>query len=81
MSMLGAVLAAGHHWQEAEPYLVKAYEGVVEKSTDVFDVEVLQTLGLRVVEFYKSTGQSAKAAQWRQRVEADILRLKATTPK
>jgi tetratricopeptide (TPR) repeat protein len=76
MSMLGAVLTAQRRGQEAEPYLLKAYEGVAGASTGPGEVDDLRTMGQRVVECYKSMRQLAKAAEWVQHVDTDLRRLK-----
>jgi len=78
MSQLGKVLAAQRdRWEEAEPLLVKAYEGMAAGKKEAGS-GIFKDAGLRVVDFYTAKGQPGKATQWRRRVEADVLKSETT---
>ncbi len=76
MSQLGEVLAAQpDRWNEAEPLLLEAYEAMTP-GKNLEEIEVFEEAGKRVVDFYTAKGLPAKAAEWRRRVEADVLKSK-----
>jgi lipopolysaccharide biosynthesis regulator YciM len=69
--MLGGSLLGQKKHAEAEPLLASGYEGmkqrenlIPQQARAVFLKEALQ----RLVQLYEATGQSEKAAQYRQRL-------------
>jgi len=78
MSQLGGVLAAQRdRWDEAEPLLVKAYEGMALGKKQAGS-GLFKEAGMRVVDFYTAKGQPGKATEWRRRVEADVSKSERT---
>jgi hypothetical protein len=69
-SLLGASLLGQKEYAEAEPLLLSGYEGMKEREDQIPAAgkprltEALQ----RLVQLYQATGQSGKAAQWRQKL-------------
>jgi hypothetical protein len=72
VSIWGAVLLGQGKYAEAEPLLLKGYEGMTQ-------VEVLGPLQRRmkadvgrwIVRLYEATNQPEKARAWREKLEAD----------
>ena len=78
MGKLGELLAAQpDRSNEAEPLLRKAYEEMPPPQS-LLGRKTLEAAGQRVVDFYTAKGQPAKAAEWRRRVAADVLKSKTT---
>ncbi len=77
MSELGEVLAGQRdRWDEAEPLLVKAYEGMSLGKKQAGS-GLFKEAGMRVVGFYTAKGDAGKAAEWRRRVEAEVAKSEA----
>jgi tetratricopeptide (TPR) repeat protein/tRNA A-37 threonylcarbamoyl transferase component Bud32 len=67
-TLLGASLAGGHKYVEAEPLLVGGYEGMKQNVAAVSDLkrQKMKKAGELVVNFYAAWNKPDKAAEWRQ---------------
>lgn len=69
-SELGGALAGLLRFAEAEPMVVKSYEAL-EKLASTIPIRsrvVVAAAGKRVVQFYASAGNPARAQEWRERI-------------
>jgi len=75
-SMLGEALAQQGKYAEAEPLLVAGYEQLKESETMLpTQREIRLTESLRrLVDFYVATGQTAKADEWRAKLDMNNQR-------
>jgi serine/threonine protein kinase len=82
MSALGSALLGQKKYQEAEPLLLKGYEGLKQRQAQLPAsarprlTEALQ----RLVQLYDTTGQKEQAARWRKELETTTAP-KTSTPK
>jgi tetratricopeptide (TPR) repeat protein len=69
MSQLGAALAGQEKYTEAEPLLLRGYEGLEAHEAEIPAPHKtkLSEARARVAELYESWGKSEKAAEWRKR--------------
>ena len=68
-AILGASLVGERKYEEAEPILTSAYDGLVEKRESML-AEFRPTIagwGERIVAMYESWGRPEKAAEWREK--------------
>jgi eukaryotic-like serine/threonine-protein kinase len=70
-STLGASLAGQKRYAEAEPLLLSGYEGMsrLEASIPPINKPSVQRAGEWIAALYQSSGQTAKAAEWRQQLQ------------
>ena len=78
LSRLGAVLFAQRRWEEAEAALSQAYDGLAAQVLAASEVEGLETTAQRLIDLYGARRQTPKAAALRQRLIADLARVKAS---
>ena len=67
---------------EAEPLLVKSYEGLQQRQSrrpDISRVAVLKEASQRVVQLYEAWGKPDQAAEWRKRL-AEATNAPAKSP-
>jgi WD40 repeat protein len=71
-SMLGGVLMGQKNYADAEPLLVKGYEGMKqqEASIEPRDKRRLKEAVERLVQLYEETDKKDEAAKWRKELEA-----------
>jgi tetratricopeptide (TPR) repeat protein len=71
-STLGASLSGQRKFAEAEPLLLSGHEGLarLEATIPPASKTALVQAGDRIVALYQSSGQPAKAAEWRQKAAA-----------
>jgi hypothetical protein len=71
-SLLGGALLGQKKYAEAEPLLLKGYEGMKqqEKSIQPRDKRRLKEAVERLVQLYEETDQKDEAAKWRKELEA-----------
>jgi tetratricopeptide (TPR) repeat protein len=69
VSLLGETLAGQQKYAEAEPLLLRGYEGMTagEATHHVADRKIREA-GERVVRFYEATGQPEEAREWRAKL-------------
>ncbi len=69
VSLLGETLAGQQKYADAEPLLLRGYEGMKagEASHYVADLRIREA-GERVARFYEATGQPEKAREWRAKL-------------
>jgi tetratricopeptide (TPR) repeat protein len=72
MSVRGAALSGLGRYAEAEPLLLRGYEGMKEREAVIPPLErrLMAEAGERVVLFYRLTQQMEKASAWLERVAA-----------
>src|SRR5262249_16597490 len=72
-SVLGAILVGQQKFEEAEPLLLKGYEGIKEREATLRGDERYRLIEARerLVRYYEITNQPEKAREWRQKVEED----------
>ena len=73
-SMLGEALAGQNRFEEAKPFLIKGYEGLIslpETNLKSVSAELIPALD-RLVGFYDALGESEQAAEWRKTRKAVI---------
>ena len=81
LNLFGATLAAHKKFEEAEPILLKAYEGrslVGESKTPAFtplDFKAEAYPGERILKLYEDWGKPEKLAEWRDRLGPDKTRI------
>jgi tetratricopeptide (TPR) repeat protein len=70
-STLGASLAGQKRYADAEPLLLSGYEGMsrLEASIPPINKPSVQRAGEWIAALYQSSGQTAKAAEWRQQLQ------------
>ena len=69
-SQLGGCLLGQKKYSDAEPFLVAAYAGLMQRKAKIPDtgkVRLRETLE-RLVQLYESTGQTEKAAEWKKKL-------------
>jgi serine/threonine protein kinase/tetratricopeptide (TPR) repeat protein len=72
MSLVGGALLGQKRYAEAEPYLLKGYEGVKQRAAQIGHEHWLfsPTDALeRLIRFYEATNQPEKAREWREKVK------------
>ena len=71
--LLGETLAGQQKYADAEPLLLRGYEGMKagEASHHVADLRI-RDAGERVVRFYEATGQPEKAREWRAKLPPPV---------
>jgi hypothetical protein len=71
-SLLGGALVGQKKYAEAEPLLLKGYEGMKqqEKSIEPRDKRRLKEAVERLVRLYEETDKKDEAARWRRELEA-----------
>jgi tetratricopeptide (TPR) repeat protein len=71
-SNLGSSLAGQRKFAEAEPFLLSGYEGLsrLEATIPPVNKPALDNAGQWLVALYESSGQPAKAAEWRKKIKA-----------
>jgi hypothetical protein len=68
-SVLGVILLGQRRYAEAEPLILKGYQGMKEQEATYLGVELeLGEAGERVVRFYEVTNQPEKAREWREKL-------------
>jgi tetratricopeptide (TPR) repeat protein len=70
-STLGASLAGQKRYADAEPLLLSGYEGMsrLEASIPPINKPSVQRAGEWIAALYQSSGQTAKAGEWRQQLQ------------
>jgi tetratricopeptide (TPR) repeat protein len=70
MSVLGEILVGQQKYSEAEPHLLKGYEGIRQREATLHASERrrLTEAGERVVRFFRVTNQPEKAHEWREKL-------------
>lgn len=73
VSTLGAVLCGQKNYVQAEPFLLRGYEGMKRREALLQAVWKLRMAeaGERVVRFYEVTNQSEKARAWREKLSTE----------
>jgi serine/threonine protein kinase len=71
MTLHGAVLTGQRRYAEAEPVLLKGYEGMNRSIKLALGWRRLAEAGEWVVHFYEVTNQPEKAKEWRKKVSRD----------
>jgi len=73
-SQLGAALAGRKKFVEAEPHLIRGYEGLKEREprTPAQGKRELATAAARLVPFYEAWGKKEKADEWRKKLGAPM---------
>jgi hypothetical protein len=76
VNLLGAILAGRQRYAEAEPPLLRDFEGMKEREAilPAGEKRRMAECGERVVRFYEMTGQPEKARAWREKRTADARR-------
>jgi serine/threonine protein kinase/tetratricopeptide (TPR) repeat protein len=74
-SVLGEILVGQQKYVEAEPHLLKGYEGMKQREATLHASERrrLTEAGERVIRFYEVTNQPEKAREWREKVKPKLL--------
>ena len=82
MSQLGAALAGLGRHPEAEPLLVRGYEGLKTREAKIPSLRKrhLPEAAARIVPFYESWGKPEKAAEWRTRLATEKIEPKTQFP-
>jgi hypothetical protein len=81
-SGLGAALAGQKKFAEAEPVLLKAYEGLAQREPLIppfFKGHVTSAIE-RIVELFDAWGKKDKADEWRKKLEEAKVRIKPPSP-
>ena len=81
-SMLGGTLLGLHRFAEAEPLLLSGYEGLKSRETatpPANPVRIKDALE-RLVQFYTTMEQPAKAAEWQTALEDHVTRTRRPPP-
>ncbi|MFO0846568.1 MAG: serine/threonine-protein kinase [Gemmataceae bacterium] len=74
VSILGAVLWGQHNYTEAEPLLLRGYEGMQSREALLQAIwkRRMGEAGQRVVHFYEVTNQLKKARAWREKTKTKL---------
>lgn len=72
-SMLGAALAGQKKYRAAEPLLISGYEGLLRREASVPQNarSAVEQAGERIVEFYRASGSTEKAAEWKSEIHQE----------
>ena len=82
LSLMGSALSRQVKYAEAEPLLLSGYDGMKQReSTIPAPTKVLSRAVNRLVQHYESSGRSADAAVWKERLELLKQRDIATAPR
>jgi serine/threonine protein kinase/tetratricopeptide (TPR) repeat protein len=69
-SMLGGALSGQQKYAEAEPLLVRGYEGLKQRKDQLPEPAMLTKALEQLVQLYEATGRTDRAAAYRQELEA-----------
>jgi hypothetical protein len=71
-SVLGASIEGQKKYAEAEPLLLSAYDGILQRKSGLSAPEMgrLRRAGERIVRLYQDWGKPAKAAEWRAKLRS-----------
>jgi eukaryotic-like serine/threonine-protein kinase len=72
MSLLGACLLGRGEYAEAEPLLIRAYEGLESRDAEMLPQikKMIPEAAARLVQLYEAWGKPVKAAEWRAKHSA-----------
>jgi eukaryotic-like serine/threonine-protein kinase len=70
-SLVGASLAGQKRYEEAEPFLISGYQGMVQRQTGIppESRQVVSQTEKRIVQLYEAWGKPEKAAGWRAKIQ------------
>jgi serine/threonine protein kinase/Tfp pilus assembly protein PilF len=70
-SLLGASVTGQERYQEAEPFVVAGYEGLVQRRAAIppANASVLDHAGQRLIQLYRGWGRTDKLAEWERRLK------------
>jgi tetratricopeptide (TPR) repeat protein len=73
LSVLGDILCGRHRYAEAEPLLLRGYEGMKHQEAilPANEKRRMTEAGARIVHFYEVTNQPEKARAWREKLKAN----------
>ena len=76
-SMMGASLSGQRRYAEAEPLLLSAYSGLLERRgrMPAFNQSSVEQAGASILDLYRDWGNPGKLAEWRERLAADRVEM------